>query len=155
MTVTLIEGENFTVTEANTFTNPFVVFTCNGKRRTSSVKLRTPNPNWCEIFEFDAMEDPPSTMDVEVFDYDGPFSEAESLGHAEVNFLKQSSGDLSDFWVSLSGRHARTHAPRLHLRVFLTNTKESDSLPKYLERVEKEVGTKVQFFLAHYISCCL
>jgi hypothetical protein len=49
------------------------------------------------------MEDPPSTMDVEVFDYDGPFSEAESLGHAEVNFLKQSSGDLSDFWVSLSG----------------------------------------------------
>ncbi|CAM6037416.1 unnamed protein product [Sphagnum compactum] len=143
MTVTLIEGENFTVTEANTFTNPFVVFTCNGKRRTSSVKLRTPNPNWCEIFEFDAMEDPPSTMDVEVFDYDGPFSEAESLGHAEVNFLKQSSGDLSDFWVSLSGRHARTHAPRLHLRVFLTNTKESDSLPKYLERVEKEVGTKV------------
>jgi hypothetical protein len=47
MTVTLIEGENFTVTEANTFTNPFVVFTCNGKRRTSSVKLRTPNPNWC------------------------------------------------------------------------------------------------------------
>jgi hypothetical protein len=107
-----------------------------------------------EIFEFDAMEDPPSTMDVEVFDYDGPFSEAESLGHAEVNFLKQSSGDLSDFWVSLSGRHARTHAPRLHLRVFLTNTKELDSLPKYLERVEKEVGTKVQFFLAHYTSCC-
>lgn len=82
-------------------------------------------------------------MDVEVFDYDGPFSDAESLGHAEINFLKQSPNELADFWISLSGKNARTHGSRLHLRVFLTNTKQSDALPEYLERVEKEVGTKV------------
>jgi hypothetical protein len=37
-----------------------------------------------EILEFDAMEDPPTVMTLEVFDYDGPFSEAELLGRAEV-----------------------------------------------------------------------
>ncbi|KAG0631154.1 hypothetical protein M758_1G231500 [Ceratodon purpureus] len=143
MTVTLIEGENLSPTEESSFANPYVVFTCSGKRRTSSVKLRTLNPRWREIFEFDATEDPPSTMDVEVFDYDGPFSDAESLGHAEINFLKQGPNDLADFWVPLSGKTARTHGSRLHLRVFLTNTKQTDALPKYLEQVQKEVGTKV------------
>lgn len=98
-----------------------------------------------EIFEFDATEDPPSTMDVEVFDYDGPFSDAESLGHAEINFLKHSPDGLADYWLDLSGKNARTHGSRLHLRVFLTNTKQSDALPVFLERVEKEVGTKVNF----------
>ncbi|XP_024372049.1 C2 and GRAM domain-containing protein At1g03370 isoform X2 [Physcomitrium patens] len=142
MTVTLIEGENLSPTEECSFSNPYAVFTCSGKRRTSSVKLRTLNPRWREVFEFDATEDPPSTMDVEVFDYDGPFSDAESLGHAEINFLKQSPEDLADFWISLSGKCARTHGSRLHLRVFLTNTKQSDALPEYLERVQKE-GIKV------------
>lgn len=96
-----------------------------------------------EIFEFNATEDPPSTMDVEVFDYDGPFSEAESLGHAEINFLKRSPGDLSDYWIPLSGKAAQANGSKLHLRVFLTNTRDGDALPEYLERVEREVGTKV------------
>lgn len=95
-----------------------------------------------EIFEFDATENPPSTMDVEVFNYDGPFSDAESLGQAEINFLKQSPDDLADFWVSLSGKCSRTHGSRLLLRVFLTNTKQSNALPKYLMQVQKE-GIKV------------
>ena len=114
-----------------------------------------------EIFEFDAMEDPPSTMDVEVFDYDGPFSDAESLGHAEINFLKQSPDDLADCWLDLSGKNARTHGSRLHLRVFLTNTKQFDALPVFLERVEKEVGTKVIIKISYYCValvnhlCCI
>lgn len=82
-------------------------------------------------------------MDVEVLDYDGPFAEAESLGHAEINFLKKSPGDLSDFWIPLSGKNARAHGSKLHLRVFLTNTRDGDALPDYLERVEREVGLKV------------
>jgi hypothetical protein len=82
-------------------------------------------------------------MDVEVLDYDGPFAEAESLGHAEINFLKMSPGDLSDFWIPLSGKNARAHGSKLHLRVFLTNTRDGDALPDYLERVEREVGLKV------------
>lgn len=92
-------------------------------------------------------------MDVEVFDYDGPFSDAESLGHAEINFLKQGPNDLADFWVPLSGKSARTHGSRLHLRVFLTNTKRGDALPKYLEQVQKEVGTKVICFIS--ITCMM
>jgi hypothetical protein len=50
-----------------------------------------------EIFEFNATEDLPSTLDVEVFDYNAPFSESERLGHAEVNFLKQGPSELVDF----------------------------------------------------------
>lgn len=96
-----------------------------------------------EIFEFDATEDPPSTMDVEVFDYDGPFSEPEALGHAQINFLQRSLSDLSDFWIPLDGKIARANGSKLHLRVFLSNTRDSDALPDYLEQVEREVGLKV------------
>jgi hypothetical protein len=96
-----------------------------------------------EIFEFNATEDLPSTMDVEVFDYDGPFSEAESLGHGEINFLKQGLGVLADSWISLSGKSALAHGSRLHIRVNLINTQETDGLPGYIERVEREVGAKV------------
>jgi hypothetical protein len=49
-----------------------------------------------EILEFNATEDLPSTLDVEVFDYTGPFSAAERLGHAKVNFLKQGPSELAD-----------------------------------------------------------
>jgi len=44
-TITLIEGENIVPTDSG-MANPYVVFTCNGKSRTSSVKLRTSQPNW-------------------------------------------------------------------------------------------------------------
>jgi hypothetical protein len=43
---------------------------------------------FAEIFEFDAMDDPPFVLDVQVYVFDGPFDEAASLGHAEINFLK-------------------------------------------------------------------
>lgn len=44
-TVTLIEGENISPTDSGT-ANPYVVFTCSGEARTSSVKLRTSHPSW-------------------------------------------------------------------------------------------------------------
>nr|CAD1836397.1 unnamed protein product [Ananas comosus var. bracteatus] len=56
--------------------------------RTSSVQLQTSDPQWNEIMEFDAMQEPPSVLDVEVFNFDGPFDLSTSLGHAEINFLK-------------------------------------------------------------------
>ena len=82
-------------------------------------------------------------MEVEVFDFDGPFSEAESLGHAEINFLKQSPGHLADFWLPLDGKSARANGSKLHLRVFLTHSRDTDAVPEYLERVEREAGLKV------------
>lgn len=96
-----------------------------------------------ETFEFDPTEDPPSTMDVEVFHYDGPFSEAESLGRADINFLKRTPGQLEDFWLPLNGKDAQPDGSELHLHVYLTNTRAGDALPEYLERVEREVGLKV------------
>jgi hypothetical protein len=44
-TVTLIEGENIAPSNSG-IANPYVVFTCNGETRTSSVKLRTAQPHW-------------------------------------------------------------------------------------------------------------
>lgn len=43
--VTLVEGENIALPDSGT-PSPYVVFTCNGKDRTSSVKLRTTHPTW-------------------------------------------------------------------------------------------------------------
>ncbi|KAH7306526.1 hypothetical protein KP509_22G016900 [Ceratopteris richardii] len=143
LTVTLVCAKNLPGLVEGTGPDPFVVFTCSGKARTSSVKLQTYNPKWGERFEFDATEELPSTMNVEVFNFEGPFTEAESVGHAEINFLKQSPEQLADLWVPLEGKDAVSAGSKIHLRIVLTSTKETDSAGTYIKRVEKEVGRKI------------
>ena len=46
LTVTLVSGENLSPLDETGTRDPFVVFTCNGKTRTSLVKLKTLNPEW-------------------------------------------------------------------------------------------------------------
>lgn len=46
LTVALIEGVNLASTSPTERPDPYVVFTCNGKTRTSSVKLQTQDPQW-------------------------------------------------------------------------------------------------------------
>eukprot|EP01018_Ginkgo_biloba_P010181 Gb_29807 [translate_table: standard] len=143
LTVALIEGKSLAAVDATGYSDPYVVFTCNGKTRTSSIKLQTLDPQWHEIFEYDATMEPPSVMDVEVFDFEGPFAEATSLGHAEINFLKFSSEELADLWIPLKGRLAQACQSKLHLRIFLNNTKGPDVFTQYITRMEKEVGKKI------------
>lgn len=102
---------------------------------------------FAEIFEFDAMDDPPSVLDVVVYDFDGPFDEAASLGHAEINFLKANIADLADIWVPLEGKLALACQSKLHLRIFLDNTRGGNVAKDYLSRMEKEVGKKVLKYL--------
>ncbi|KAL0363105.1 UNVERIFIED_CONTAM: C2 and GRAM domain-containing protein [Sesamum calycinum] len=101
-----------------------------------------------EIFEFDAMEDPPSVLDVEVFDFDGPFDEATSLGRAEINFLKSNISDLSDIWIPLQGKLAQACQSKLHLRIFLNNSRGGNVVKDYITKMEKEVGKKGRLFLS-------
>lgn len=98
---------------------------------------------FAEIFEFDAMDEPPSMLDVEVYDFDGPFDDPTSLGHAEINFLKSNISDLADLWVPLQGKLALPCQSKLHLRIFLDNTKGGNVVQDYLSRMEKELGKKV------------
>jgi hypothetical protein len=96
--------------------------------------------------EFDAMEEPPAVLDVEVFNFDSTFDLAISMGHAEIDFLKHTSIELADIWVPLEGKLAQTCQSRLHLRVFLENTKGPETtMREYLRKMEKEVGKKVAF----------
>ncbi|PIA26434.1 hypothetical protein AQUCO_09300023v1 [Aquilegia coerulea] len=143
LTVALIEGSSLAAVDATGFSDPYVVFTCNGKTKTSSIKFQKSDPQWNEIFEFDAMEDPPSVLDVEVFDFDGPFDEAISLGHAEVNFLKSNLSELADIWIPLQGKLAQACRSKLHLRIFLNNTRGNNIVKDYLAKMEKEVGKKI------------
>ncbi|KAE9591544.1 hypothetical protein Lal_00039054 [Lupinus albus] len=143
LTVALIEGSNLAYVDSTGFSDPYVVFTCNGKTRTSSIKFQKVDPLWNEIFEFDAMDDPPSVLDVEVYDFDGPFDEAVSLGHAEINFLKANISDLADIWVPLEGKLAMACQSKLHLRIFLDNTSGVNIAKHYLIKMEKEVGKKI------------
>ncbi|XP_021801704.1 C2 and GRAM domain-containing protein At5g50170 [Prunus avium] len=149
LTVALIEGNNLASLDSSGFSDPYVVFTCNGKTRTSSVKLQTNDPQWNEILEFDAMEEPPSVLDVEVFDFDGPFDQAMSLGHAEINFLKHSATELADMWVSLEGKLAQSSQSKLHLRIFLDNNKGVETIREYMTKMEKEVGKKLNLRSPH------
>lgn len=149
LTVALIEGVNLASLGSTDLSDPYVVFTCNAKTRTSSVKLQTCDPQWNEILEFDAMEEPPSVLDVEVYDFDGPFDQAASLGHAEINFLKHSSTELADLWVPLEGKLAQSSQSKLHLRIFLDNTNGVETIREYLTKVEKEVGRKLNLRSPH------
>uniref|UniRef100_A0A0D9ZM45 C2 domain-containing protein n=1 Tax=Oryza glumipatula TaxID=40148 RepID=A0A0D9ZM45_9ORYZ len=142
LTVALLEATSLPPVSSGSV-DPYVVFSCNSITRTSSVQLQTHDPQWNEIMEFDAMEEPPATLDVEVFNFDGPFDLAVSLGHAEINFLKHTSAELADIWVPLEGKLAQTCQSRLHLRIFLENTKGPEtSMREYLSKMEKEVGKK-------------
>ncbi|ERN19192.1 C2 and GRAM domain-containing protein At1g03370 isoform X2 [Amborella trichopoda] len=143
LTVALIEGKNLAAVDSTGFSDPYVVFTCNGKTRTSSIKFQTLDPQWNEIFAFDAMEEPPSVMDVEVFDFDGPFDEATSLGHLEINFLKCSITELADTWIPLQGKLALAYQSKLHLRVFLDNTRGTEVVKQYITKIEEAVGKKI------------
>uniref|UniRef100_K7KL01 C2 and GRAM domain-containing protein n=1 Tax=Glycine max TaxID=3847 RepID=K7KL01_SOYBN len=143
LTVALIEGVDLASLESEGLSDPYVVFTCNGQTRSSSVKLQMPDPLWNEILEFDAMEEPPSVLHVEVFDFDGPFDQDVSLGHAEINFLKHTSTELADMWVMLEGKLAQSSQSKLHLRIFLDNNNGVETIKEYLEKMEKEVGKKL------------
>ncbi|CAN4088063.1 unnamed protein product [Withania somnifera] len=149
LTVALIEGMNLPSLDPTDFPDPYVVFTCNGKTRTSSVQLQTLDPQWSEILEFDAAEEPPSVLDVEVFDFDGPFDQASSLGHAEINFLKHTSAELADIWVPLEGKIALSSQTKLHLRIFLDNNNGVETIRDYLTKMEKEVGKKLTIRSPH------
>ena len=73
------------------------------------------------------MEDPPSVMEINVYDFDGPFDEVASLGHVEVNFLKYSISELADIWIPLKGKLAQACQSKLHLRIFLNNSKKIEN----------------------------
>ncbi|XP_009797805.1 C2 and GRAM domain-containing protein At5g50170 [Nicotiana tabacum] len=149
LTVALIEGVNLASLDPTGFPDPYVVFTCNGKTRTSSVQLQTLDPQWSEMLEFDAAEEPPSVLDVEVFDFDGPFDQASSLGHAEINFLKHTSAELADIWVPLEGKTALSSQSKLHLRIYLDNNNGVETIRDYLTKMEKEVGKKLNVHSPH------
>ncbi|KAL3642319.1 hypothetical protein CASFOL_013134 [Castilleja foliolosa] len=149
ITVALVEGANLPSMNSGETLDPYVVFTCNGKTRTSSVKLQTLDPQWNEILEFDAVEEPPSVLDVEVFDFEGPFDQASSLGHAEINFLKHTAAELADLWVPLDGKLAQSSQSKLHLRIFLDNNNGVETIREYLSNLEKEVGKKLNLRSPH------
>ncbi|KAJ0965300.1 hypothetical protein J5N97_026438 [Dioscorea zingiberensis] len=143
LTVALIEGNNLAAVDSTGYSDPYVVFTCNGKTKTSSIKFQTLTPQWNEIFEFDAMDDPPSVMNIDVYDFDGPFDEATSLGHAEINFVKSNISELADVWITLEGKLAQACQSKLHLRIFLNNTRGAAVVTHYISKMEKEVGKKI------------
>lgn len=99
------------------------------------------------------MEEAPAVLDVEVFNFVGPFGVAISIGHAEINFLKHTSVELADIWVPLQGKLAQTCKSRLHLRVFLENTKGPETtMREYMSKMEKEVGKKVTCDITSFVS---
>ncbi|CAK8564500.1 unnamed protein product [Lathyrus sativus] len=143
LTVALLEGSNMPAIDSSRLCNPYIVFTCNGKTRGSSIKFRKSDPLWNEIFEFDAMDEPPSVLDVEVYDFDGPFDEPQSLGHSEINFLKTNISDLADLWVTPEGKLPLACHTKLHLKIFLDNTRGGNVVKHYISKMEKEVGKKI------------
>lgn len=52
LTVALIEGSNIAAVDSTGFSDPYVVFSCNGKTRTSSIKFQKCNPMWNGDFYF-------------------------------------------------------------------------------------------------------
>nr|CAB3470823.1 unnamed protein product [Digitaria exilis] len=139
LTVALIEGTGIIAAGSSDLFDLYVVFTCNAKKKTSSIKFQTSDPKWNEVFEFDAMDDPPSRMDIAIYDSSGQCI----IGHAEVNFLKNNLSDLTDIWLPLDGKCDQASHPKLHLRIFLNNSRGTEVVINYLSKMGKEVGKKI------------
>ena len=88
------------------------------------------------------MDDPPSRLDVVVHDSDG-LPDDNAIGRTEINFVKNNLSDLDDTWLPLDGRFAQGSEPKLHLRIFLNNSRGTEVVMNYLEKMGKEVGKKV------------
>ncbi|XVF26243.1 hypothetical protein REPUB_Repub13aG0282200 [Reevesia pubescens] len=88
LTVALIEGTDLAAVDSSGFCDPYVVFTCNGKTRTSSIKFQKSGPQW-------------------------------------------------------NGKLAQACQSKLHLRIFLDNTRGGNVVKEYLSKMEKEVGKKI------------
>ncbi|XP_028754994.1 C2 and GRAM domain-containing protein At1g03370 isoform X2 [Neltuma alba] len=88
LTVALIEGSNLAAVDSSGFSDPYIVFTCNGKTRTSSIKFQKSDPLW-------------------------------------------------------NGKLALAYQSKLHLRIFLENTRGCNVVRDYLSKMEKEVGKKI------------
>ncbi|XP_051134858.1 C2 and GRAM domain-containing protein At1g03370-like [Andrographis paniculata] len=144
LTVALIEGRSLIAAYSAGFSDPYVVFTCNGRKRMSSTKFQRLDPLWNEFFEYDAMDEPPSLLEVEVFGFSGPFAEAKSIGRAEINFLNSNFSELSDMWIPLGREMEFGCEPKLHVRIFLENTKGDDAVKDYTTKMEKMVGKKMK-----------
>ncbi|OEL30515.1 C2 and GRAM domain-containing protein [Dichanthelium oligosanthes] len=139
LTVALIEGTGIKAADSSDLFDLYVVFTCNAKKKTSSIKFQTSDPKWNEVFEFDAMDDPPSRMDIAIYDSSGSCI----IGHTEVNFLKNNLSDLTDIWLPLDGKCDQASSPKLHLRIFLNNSRGTEVVMNYLAKMGKEVGKKI------------
>lgn len=108
-----------------------------------------------EVFEFDAMDDPPARLDVVLYDSDDSLKET-PIGQTEVNFVKNNLSDLGDMWITLDGRFAQGQQPKLHLRIFLDNSRGTEVVLNYLEKMGKEVGKKVRVALSFFgTSICI
>ena len=46
LTVALIEGSSLAAVDSSGSSDPYVVFTCNGKLRSSSIKFQKSDPQW-------------------------------------------------------------------------------------------------------------
>ncbi|KAI4303837.1 hypothetical protein MLD38_039425 [Melastoma candidum] len=88
-------------------------------------------------------------LEIEVFDFDGPFGPAKSLGHVNLNFLKHTPDELADMWVYLDGNLARSSLSKLHLKIFLDNNNGAKTIREYLAKMENEVGKKLNLRSPH------
>ncbi|GAB2269772.1 hypothetical protein Dimus_004694 [Dionaea muscipula] len=147
VTVAVVEAVNLPSFDASGYADPFVVLTCNGRTRTSSVQLQTCNPQWNGVF--DATQVPPSVLRVEVFNFDGPFDQAVSLGHTMINFLKLTSTELADMWIPLEGELAVSSRSKLHLSIFSDIKNRAETIKKFLETMEKGVRKKLKLPSPH------
>lgn len=52
LTVALIEGSNLAAVDSTGYSDPYVIFSCNGKTKTSSIKFQMLNPQWNGNYSF-------------------------------------------------------------------------------------------------------
>ncbi|KAF9607089.1 hypothetical protein IFM89_032205 [Coptis chinensis] len=45
-------GDSLAAVDSTGFSDPYLIFTCNGKTKTSSIKFQKLDPQWNEVFEF-------------------------------------------------------------------------------------------------------
>ncbi|KAK2462016.1 hypothetical protein APHAL10511_006479 [Amanita phalloides] len=113
--VTLIDGQDIRGVDRSGKSDPFAVFTLNGRKvYKSQVKKETLSPEWNEEFDIDITSRVAADFTLELFDWN-QLEQAKSLGTGKIEVIDIEAFQAHDQVVTLSGKHGEKGFVRVNL----------------------------------------
>ncbi|KAF8624817.1 hypothetical protein AX15_005704 [Amanita polypyramis BW_CC] len=142
--VTLIDGQDIRGVDRSGKSDPFAVFSLNGRKvYKSQVKKKTLNPEWNEDFTVDVTSRVAAEFSLELFDWN-QLEQAKSLGTGKINITTIESFQACNQFVSLStskhGEQGRVQLSLLFQPLIIVKTRKNTSTFTSAGRTMTQLG---------------